>query len=139
MPKLIQNAIRIKDSNHILWSRSTHDYQEHDGYSVDGGYDYINLSYPVGKLDNIELLMIYDDEPFESSMKKLLWGTYGKSGKEPLKYVILFECETDHLNNIIKNMTKISDYYKINILHILEYRKIQTRKNKISKIMKNER
>ena len=82
------------------------------------------------------MLTIYDNEPFESSMKKLLWGTYGKSGKDPLKYVKLFECETDHLNNIIKYQTKISDYYKINILYILEYRRLQTRKNKILKIRK---
>lgn len=136
MSKLIQNAIRIKDTNHILWSRSTYDYQEYDGYSVDGGDEYINLSYPSDKLDNIEMLTIYDNEPFESSMKKLLWGTYGKSGKDPLKYVKLFECETDHLNNIIKYQTKISDYYKINILYILEYRRLQTRKNKILKIRK---
>ena len=79
--------------------------------------------------------MIYDDEPFESSMRKLLWGTYGKSGKETLKYVKLFECETENLNNIIKGMS-IYDYYKINILHILEYRKLKNRKDKILKIKK---
>lgn len=137
MSKLIQNSIRIKDSNYILWSRSTHDYQEYNGYSIDGGNDYINLSYPFDKLDNIEMLIIYDDDPIESSMKKLIWGTYGKSGREPLKFVKLFDCETEHLNNILKNMSNtISDYYKINILHILEYRGLQNRKDKILKIKK---
>lgn len=136
MSKIIQNAIRIIDCNHILWSKSIHDYQEYNGYSIDGGNHYVNLCYPVDKLDNIEMLVIYDNDPIESSMKKLIWGTYGKSGKEPLKIVKLFDCESEHLNNILKNMTMISDYTKINILHILEYRRLQNRKEKILKIKK---
>jgi len=134
MSNLIQNAIRIKEYDIILWSRTTHDYEEYKGYSVDGGTDYSLISIPEDKtLDDIESLEIYDDEPIESMMKKLLWGTYGKDGNQPLKYVKLFECETDHLHNILKSQ-RISDYYKSVINYILEYRRLQTRKNKILKI-----
>ena len=134
MSNLIQNAIRIKEYDIILWSRRTYDYEEYKGYSVDGGTDYSLISIPEDKtLDDIESLEIYDDEPIESMMKKLLWGTYGKDGNQPLKYVKLFECDDDHLNNILKGQ-HISLYYKNTINYILEYRRLQTRKNKILKI-----
>lgn len=32
----------------------------------------------------------------------LLWGTYGKSGKETLRAVKLGDCETDHLQAILR-------------------------------------
>lgn len=134
MSNLIQNAIRIKEYDIILWSIRTYDYEEYKGYSVDGGTDYSLIIIPENKtLDDIESLIIYDDEPIESIMKKLLWGTYGKDGNQTLKYVKLFECETDHLHNILKSKI-LSDYYKNVINYILVYRKLQTRKNKILKI-----
>ena len=34
--------------------------------------------------------------------KLLTWGTYGKSGKEPLKQVRLGGCSTAHLNAILR-------------------------------------
>jgi hypothetical protein len=39
----------------------------------------------------------------------LLWGTYGKSGKEPLKWVRLIDCETDHLQAILRTQPHIYD------------------------------
>jgi hypothetical protein len=32
----------------------------------------------------------------------LRWGTYGKDGKGPLKFVLLVNCETDHLQAILR-------------------------------------
>ena len=32
----------------------------------------------------------------------LIWGTRGKDGKQPVKQVQLKDCETDHLQNILK-------------------------------------
>lgn len=32
------------------------------------------------------------------------WGTYGKNGDEPLRYVRLIDCSSEHLENIIKNL-----------------------------------
>ena len=36
-----------------------------------------------------------------------IWGTFGKDGKSPLKYVLLKNCETDHLQNILANVKHI--------------------------------
>ena len=37
----------------------------------------------------------------------LLWGTYGKSGKEPLKWVKLGDCETEHLQAILRTQPQL--------------------------------
>jgi len=113
MSNLIQNAIRIIDEDIILISRSTHDYVEYNGYMVDGGRDYIRYSIPKGKEDNVEKLFLYDDEPIESAINKMIWGTRGKDGKQPVKWVKLKNCEEDHLKNIL-------DYQKKTNVHNID-------------------
>lgn len=44
----------------------------------------------------------------EHKIKNAIWGTYGKSGKDKLKFVHLIDCEDEHLRNIL-NSQKISD------------------------------
>jgi len=59
---------------------------------------------------------------FESAVKLAEWGTYGVDGKQPLKYVRLVDCSTDHLKKIIIQIGINSDYGKI-ITQILKDRK----------------
>lgn len=40
--------------------------------------------------------------------KKVMWGTYGKFGEEPLKWVRLIDCSTDHLQAIISTQPHIN-------------------------------
>lgn len=54
-------------------------------------------------------------------MDEVLWGTYGKSGKEPLRYVKLCECSTEHLNEILK-IGELSLVVKLCIQKILKER-----------------
>ena len=51
-----------------------------------------------------------------------IWGTSGKDGKSPLKYVLLKNCETDHLHNILVNVKHIHPDSKRVIEYILENR-----------------
>jgi hypothetical protein len=51
-------------------------------------------------LGSVAKLGITPTEPFEEARAKVLWGTYGKSGREPLKYVKLIDCSDEHLRNI---------------------------------------
>jgi len=37
----------------------------------------------------------------------VLWGTYGKDGKSKLKYVLIKDLETDHIENILKDVKRI--------------------------------
>ena len=63
--------------------------------------------------------------------KDLTWGTYGKSGKDPLKFVRLDECTTNHLKNIYINLREkhrngdVTDKYMSGVQLILENRKVK--------------
>ena len=60
--------------------------------------------------------------------QKVKWGTYGKSGNEPLKHLNLFEIDDDHLENIIPFIEARMNFYGDDILAIMkdevEYRKL---------------
>jgi hypothetical protein len=135
MSQIIQNAIRIIDKDIILYSRSTHDYVEKDGYMVDGGTDYQRYGYPDGKKDNFENLILYDLDNFDILKKKIIWGTYGKDGKQSLRFIKLINAEIDHLEALLKQKNIYGLKREI-ILSIINDRSIITRRNKILKIIK---
>ena len=37
----------------------------------------------------------------------VLWGTFGKTGKSKLKYILIKDLETDHIKNILKDVKRI--------------------------------
>ena len=43
----------------------------------------------------------------EEAVYHAVWGTYGPNGDEPLKYVRLIDCSTDHLRNILRTQKQI--------------------------------
>lgn len=100
---ITQNAIMCNDGTYLV-SSSTHDYKAHTGasgdyYAVDGGYDYLKR---VGAFKQPEELSTFSDTPFLEAREKLLWGSYGKSGKEPLHYIRLKDMEEGHIANVIQ-------------------------------------
>lgn len=64
-----------------------------------------------------------DVDSFEEAVATAVWGTYGKSGDQPLKFVKLCECTTDHLNAIIRTQARIDPLYIKIIQHVLDKRK----------------
>jgi hypothetical protein len=54
-------------------------------------------------------------EGLEAAKSQAMWGTYGKSGVEPLRMVKLVDCETDHLLEILRTQHHIrrTDYETI--------------------------
>jgi len=54
------------------------------------------------------------------------WGTYGKSGKEPLVYKRLIDLESDHLQSIARTQAISSEYRNI-IIEILQDRGVLPR------------
>lgn len=135
MPRIIQNAIELPDKT-ILMSRSTHDYQSKDGYSVDGGIDYLRYGFPVGCENKFKILSLYDNSSFIDRKEKLVWGTYGKNSEHPLKWVRLTNCETDHLINILRLQKRRNNTLYIDILKsILNDRNIKERTKKIKMII----
>lgn len=63
-------------------------------------------------------------ESLSDEAKKAVWGTYGPSGKDPLKWVYLVDCSTEHLNGIMAQVTLNTDHpYIPIIMEILASRK----------------
>lgn len=57
------------------------------------------------------------DYDYASATKETaLWGTYGKSGSEPLRWVRLVDCETDHLLAIVRTQPQLPAGY-LAIIH----------------------
>lgn len=63
--------------------------------------------------------------PIDIALYNAVWGTVGVSGRDPLKYVRLIDCSTEHLKNILKTeyLTKDSGT-RILIDKILTMRKV---------------
>lgn len=108
--KIIQNAIKIlEDSTNVIWlnSRFTHDFIEYrfkngQSIAVDGGTEYIKRAGDFeseGKL--WEDWSLTDEDSIDKIVEKLLWGTRGKSGKEPAKYLPLSSLTKEHLRAIL--------------------------------------
>ncbi len=65
-------------------------------------------------------------QPKEVEGSNLLWGTYGKSGKEPFREVKLKDCETDHLQAILRTESwHLPDNYDQAIRRILASRGVE--------------
>ena len=125
MEKIIQNAIKIVDEGEIIYlpSLSRHDFRTYtfkngESVSVDGGVDYCRRAY-ITK-DNWLDWSLTEIDNFETVCHRLLWGTYGKNGDEPLKYLPLCELEKSHLESILKTQ-KVGALYEKVIKHLLKH------------------
>ena len=78
-----------------------------------------------GKMDEKQLFdlcgLSYGDD-FEKIKNNLLWKTVGKNGNSPPHWVKLIDCDTDHLENIIYNVSGLLPITKKVILSILQDR-----------------
>jgi hypothetical protein len=101
---VIENKIKCHHCEDTIQSYSVHDYKKCScgKCAVDGGTHYL---HHTGWPEDYEDLSVVCNTPeeFEEHMGKITWGTYGKDGKQPLKFVKLIDCETDHLLAILEN------------------------------------
>ena len=64
--------------------------------------------------------------PVAFDPKKLLWGTYGLGGIHPMRIVELGDCETSHLQNILRTESwHLNDLYRDGICQILRERQVE--------------
>lgn len=98
------SRIRTPDGT-ILQSFYRHNYVEHvdaisgETYMLDGGIDYCRTS--VNKIP-AESLAVYNKDSFEIKREIPVWGTYGKSGKEKLRWISVAEMEDDHILTLLE-------------------------------------
>ena len=103
---ILSNRMRTPDGT-ILESLNRHHYVTHldangKEYMLDGGLDYVRRSINGGE----QLLTVYSDDPHEMIRDVVKWGTYGKNGDEPLKYVAIADLDPYHLRAILDTQQK---------------------------------
>lgn len=103
MSKIVYNAIRTPDGT-LLESRHQHDYKEYldangEVYMLDGGCS----GYSRGSIniEKAERIVFTEDDPIEVIREYWSWGSYGKSGKEPLHYILLKDMSNEHIQAIL--------------------------------------
>lgn len=69
-----------------------------------------------------ERLNAISDERWDTYVKSVKWGSYGKSGNGPLKWRVINGLDTDHLENIIVAMSHISRDMRKAMLWLLKKR-----------------
>ena len=120
MNHIVYNAIRTPDGT-IIESRTRHDYVTHidkngKEYSVDGGIDYLR-----GSTKDCTELHIYSDDPHVDVREAFRWGTYGVDGKAKLRYVLLKDLSTEHIEAILNTVTFLpewrQDIFKAELLY----------------------
>lgn len=123
MSNIIRNAIQTPDGT-ILESHSRHDYKEYvdtvngETYMVDGGLEYVRRN-AVGEA--VELTVTLDD-PHEVVREAMTWGTYGKNGDEPFRYIKLKDMTLGHICACLEEVTNMYPQYRIAMKNELEYR-----------------
>ena len=103
---ILSNRMRTPDGT-ILESLNRHHYVTHldangKEYMLDGGLDYVRSS---ANGDEKFLTVEYDD-PHEVIRDAVKWGTYGKNGDEPMKYVAIADLDPYHLRAILDTQKK---------------------------------
>ena len=122
-PYLIANRWRCPDGT-ILQSKHRYDYVEYcdtegNYYFVDGGLQgYIRTS---GNLENV---CVYSCDPFEEQRKFFCWGSYGRDGDEPIRYIPLMELTDEHIRNILLTQHRLSAEIKDLFIKEQTYRDI---------------
>ena len=104
MDKNILYNVMLTPDGTLLRSYSRHDYKSHvdqvsgETYFIDGGLDYIRASVNIVPARHI---VYYDNDPHPVIRNHFAWGTYGPQGDQPLKWVLLKDLDTDHIQKIL--------------------------------------
>ena len=122
--RILLNRIITPDGT-VLCSYSRHDYKTYrdtlsnEVYMVDGGTTYLRRN--VCKVPYKEA-SVYVGDSHEKVRECLVWGSFGKSGKEPLKRNILAEMSNEHIKNVLRDCPNIPHWYKEAFKEELKYR-----------------
>lgn len=105
----LTNKIQTPDGT-ILQSFHRHDYKTYfdlssnETYMIDGGLDYRRGNVNIVPAKD---LSITTDFPFKTIRQEFCWGTRGKDGKQPIRYIPVCNLETDHILAILETQHQI--------------------------------
>lgn len=119
---IVLNRIQCNHCGDIIISAHTHDWKQCKcgKVYVDGGTSYLRRGFDLDS--DYKEMSLTEDSPFEVIRENLSWGTFGKSGKDPLKFVLLKELSNKHILNIL-NENKRPTFMREFLIQELEYRK----------------
>lgn len=116
--QIVFSTATCKKCGDVLVSRHRHDYVMctcDNKTMLDGGTDYQRYGGRV--LKHVDLSgTIYLSDGFEKCRTAPIWGSYGKDGKEPLKYMSVAEMDTEHLGIVIKDMGSRIEKWRLDLM-----------------------
>ena len=129
MSELIQQAVFTPFNNKYHVSKHRHDYvsffdANNKSHFIDGGTDYCRRSF-LGTSEDMKGMGIKDwcltsRDSWKKICQRLLWGTRGKKGDEPLEYRPIASFDLPHLRAIIVHCPDINPMHKAVVLHWIE-------------------
>lgn len=112
--KIIQNAVRILDGGKFVYLRSehrhhynTHTLENGESFAVDGGCEYFRRSFSENAKKYVTDYSLTDESTFVEVCEKLLWGSRGKNGDDPLLVSPFRELTKEHLGAILEYNEKL--------------------------------
>lgn len=125
-PQILANVIRTPDGT-VLQSYHRHDYKVHQDlngytYMVDGGVDYLRRNLVTEA--PYEELSVWEDDPHETIRRWMAWGTRGLNGDQPVRWIHLWEMETDHIQACLDNVQQMMPSYRKAMTRELNWRRV---------------
>lgn len=122
-PQIIQNAVYVPSQRTYYVSAHVHDFipfsvgdEEH---FIDGGTDYFRSTLlDSAKADKLVVdYCLTSANTLDEIRQKLLWGTYGKDGRQPLAWLPISELSVEHLGALIAALGARADSIRLDAIH----------------------
>ena len=118
LEQIVLSTATCKKCGDVLISRHRHDYVMctcDNKTMLDGGTEY--QRYGGVDLSLVDLSgTIYLTDGFEKCRTAPIWGSYGKNGDEPLKFMSVSEMETEHLEAVIKELGHRVEKWRLDLM-----------------------
>lgn len=124
-PRIAVNMIQTPDGT-VLQSKHRHDYVTHvdktNGltYMVDGGVEYLRRNFHPNH--PYKEMSLTEDADHMILREKVCWGTRGKDGQSPLKYISIASMDTEHIQAVLETQYQMSGVIRKIMLNELNYR-----------------
>lgn len=118
LEQIVLSTATCKKCGDVLISRHRHDYVMcgcDNKTMLDGGTEYQRFGGKVLKYVDLSGT-IYLSDGFEKCRTAPIWGSYGKDGTEPVKYMSVSEMDTEHLGAVIKEMGPRIEKWRLDLM-----------------------
>lgn len=124
VPSILANRIQTPDGT-MLQSYNRHDFKSHvdrvtgETYGIDGGCEYLRR---IGPVKDCKELSVFSNDRHELIRETMHWGTRGKDGTEPLRYIPLIDMEDDHIKACLETQPRMHPHFRQAMENELKFR-----------------